>query len=254
MAYTAEQFLNLIKSDVITDMQKSRILASLTAAQALIESNKGNSGLTQKANNLFGIKADKSWTGAIVTMKTTEYYNGVKTSVNAPFRAYSSWGESINDHSNFLLKNKRYSNLIGVTDYKLACKLIKDDGYATSPTYTNTLINTIQKYNLFFWDLEAIAGKSDPVPVIHGFITGNIYSLQKNMYVRNAPNGSNLAFGDLTENAKAHAIMDENGAILVKDTRVTVKEIKVLDNGAVWLRIPSGWICGRGASGAIYVL
>ena len=73
------------------------------------------------------------------------------------------------------------------------------------------------------------------------------------MYIRDMPNGSNLMFEDLTENAKAHAVTDSNGAILCKGTRVTVKEIKVFDSGAIWLRIPSGWICGRGSSGTVYV-
>ena len=58
MGYSAEEFLAIIKPMVIADMKKNKIAASLTASQALIESNKGNSGLTQKANNLFGIKGD----------------------------------------------------------------------------------------------------------------------------------------------------------------------------------------------------
>lgn len=251
MTYTAEQFLFIIKPSVIADMQKTRVLASLTAAQALIESNKGNSGLTQKANNLFGIKANSKWTGPFVTMKTKENVNGQLITVDAKFRAYGSWQESINDHSNFLLTNKRYANLIGVTDYKTACVLIKQDGYATSATYTKTLTDTIEKYNLWLWDLEATGGKS--VPFTPGFIAGQIYTLSKNMYVRNAPEGLNLALADLTENGKANAFEDENGAVLRKGTRVTVKEIRVLDTGAVWLRIPSGWICGRGASGKVYI-
>lgn len=160
MAYTAEGFLSIIKNDVIEDMKTSRILASLTGAQALIESNKGNSGLAQKANNLFGIKANKAWKGDYVTMPTKEWVNGQYITVDAKFRKYSSWKASINDHSKFLTDNKRYSNLIGVRDYKLACKLIKDDGYATSPTYTKTLTDTIEKYKLYLWDSQV---PSEPV-------------------------------------------------------------------------------------------
>lgn len=250
MAFTAEHFLNIIHYPVIRDMQKTGILASLTGAQALIESNKGNSGLTQKANNLFGIKANGTWSGPYVEMNTKENYNGKLVTVKAKFRAYGSWEESINDHSNFLLVNKRYANLRGVTDYKTACVLIKQDGYATSATYTQTLINTIEKYNLWLWDLEAL-GMPGKVPSIYEI--GKTYTLQSNMRVRNAPKGDILAFEDLSENAKAHAIADDSGAILCKGTRATVKEIKSLDDGAVWLRIPSGWICGKGASGTIYV-
>ena len=159
MAYTGETFLAKIKDDVIADMKTSGILASLTAAQALIESNKGNSGLTQKANNLFGIKANKAWKGEYVTMPTKEWVNGQYVTVNAKFRKYSSWEASINDHSKFLTDNKRYSNLIGVRDYKLACRLIKEDGYATSPTYTKTLTDTIEKYKLYQWDEQAPSEK-----------------------------------------------------------------------------------------------
>ena len=129
MAYSTEEFLNKIKPMVIEDMRKTGILASLTASQALIESNKGNSGLTQKANNLFGMKG--AYNGQSVTMPTTEYYNGVKTTVNAAFRKYPSWAESIADHSGLFNRSSRYANLRGLTDYKLACKYVKDDGYAT---------------------------------------------------------------------------------------------------------------------------
>lgn len=52
MAYTDQSFFAALKPFVLEDMRTSGILSSLTAAQAYIESNKGNSGLTQKANNL----------------------------------------------------------------------------------------------------------------------------------------------------------------------------------------------------------
>jgi len=150
MAYTAETFLAKIKPMVIVDMEQSGILASLTAAQAFIESNKGNSGLTQKANNLFGIKG--SYNGQSVKMETTEYYHGQPVRVMADFRKYPDWQASISDHSAMFNRMKRYENLRGLRDYKLACKYVKEDGYATSPTYTQTLLNVIEKYKLYEWD------------------------------------------------------------------------------------------------------
>lgn len=154
MSYTNKQFFDCIKADVIADAKRSRILASLTAAQAFIESGSGNSGLTAKANNLFGIKGE--YNGKYVEMKTQEWSasTGYYT-VTAKFRKYPSWRESIKDHTDFLLRNSRYKNLIGVTDYKTACVYIRQDGYATSPTYTNTLINTIEKFKLYEWDVSA---------------------------------------------------------------------------------------------------
>ena len=133
----------------------------MTAAQAFIESKKGNSGLTSNCNNLFGIKG--SYNGQSETFWTTEYYNGVATRVRAAFRKYPSWQESINDHSGMFNRMARYKNLRGLTDYQKACVYVKQDGYATSPTYTNTLFTTINNYQLYSWDAEAL-GK--PVPVI----------------------------------------------------------------------------------------
>ena len=167
MGYSADEFLQIIKPMVIKDMQRNKILASLTAAQGLIESNKGNSGLTQKANNLFGIKGD--YKGAYVTMPTTEYYNGIKTTVNAQFRKYNSWAESIDDHSGLFWRSARYTNLRGCTDYRMACINVQKDGYATSPVYSQTLIKTIENYKLWTWDAEAM-GQPVELPK-----TGNPY-------------------------------------------------------------------------------
>lgn len=154
MAYTDQSFLEKLKPYVIADMRESKILASLTAAQAFIESNKGNSGLTVQCNNLFGIKGE--YNGQSGIFWTTEYYNGVKTRVQAAFRKYPSWLESIADHSAMFNRMKRYANLRGETDYHKACIYVKQDGYATSPTYTQTLLNVIEKYQLYNWDREVL--------------------------------------------------------------------------------------------------
>lgn len=163
MAYTDKSFFEKIKPMVIKDMQESGILASLTAAQAFIESAKGNSGLTSKANNLFGIKG--TYNGQSVKMLTTEYYNGVRCRVYADFRKYPSWQESINDHSALFNRLARYKNLRGETDYIKACNNVQKDGYATSPTYSTTLLNVINKYKLYEWDAEALGSPAKPQKV-----------------------------------------------------------------------------------------
>lgn len=147
---TDKEFFERIKNDVIEDMKSSGILASLTASQGFIESNRGNSGLTQKANNLFGMKG--TYQGQSVTMKTKEYVNGKYIVVDAAFRKYPSWKASIADHSSLFNRLDRYKNLRGLKDYKLACKYVQQDGYATSPSYADTLIRTIEKYKLYEWD------------------------------------------------------------------------------------------------------
>lgn len=168
MEYSAVQFLSIIKPMVIKDMQESGILASLTAAQALIESNKGNSGLAAKSNNLFGMKG--VYRGQSVTMPTKEWNGTGYITIQAKFRKYPSWQESISDHSDLFNRSARYTNLRGLKDYKLACQYVRQDGYATSPTYTQTLLKTIENYKLWAWDLEA-HGQTVELPK-----TGNPYS------------------------------------------------------------------------------
>lgn len=154
MGYTDKTFFETLKPFVIQDMQQTGILASLTASQAYIESSKGNSGLTKQANNLFGIKG--SYNDQSVRMWTTEYYGGIKQRVMADFRKYPSWQESIADHSGMFNRMARYKNLRGETDYIKACNNVHMDGYATSPTYSTTLLNCINKFKLYQWDSEAL--------------------------------------------------------------------------------------------------
>lgn len=163
MTYNALQFFEKIKPIVIADANKTGILASLTAAQAMIESNKGNSGLALKANNLFGIKG--TYNGQSIKMLTTEYINGVPQKVYANFRKYPSWAESVADHSDLFLRVSRYANLRGCKDYKRACINVQADGYATSPTYADTLIKTIETYKLYTWDGVEVNATGNPYPI-----------------------------------------------------------------------------------------
>lgn len=178
MAYTQQTFLATFKQYCINDMQTSGILASLTAAQGFIESSKGNSGLTTKANNLFGIKG--SYNGQSVKMWTTEYINGVKTRVLADFRKYPSWQESVNDHSSLFNRLSRYENLRNCQDYEEACMNVKKDGYATAPDYAQTLIKRIKADKLWLWDYEVLKNyNANKLRTIkQGADGGGVYLLQ----------------------------------------------------------------------------
>lgn len=154
---TNTEFFDKIKPDVIVDMHESGILASLTAAQAALESGYGSSKLSlDPNNNLFGIKG--SYNGSYVTMKTKEYINGKYIVVDAAFKKYPNWLASIKDHSAMFLRLDRYKNLRGEKDYKTACVNVQKDGYATSPTYASSLIRLIETHKLYEWD------RSDPIP------------------------------------------------------------------------------------------
>lgn len=104
-----------------------KLLTSVTLAQAILESNWGESGLSQNSNNLFGIKG--TYKGKSVSMGTME----ASGSTTANFRVYPSWKESIEDHTALITENARYQDAVGETNYRKALQAIKDGGYATDP-------------------------------------------------------------------------------------------------------------------------
>lgn len=154
---TAEQrtFLDKIGPMAAANMQKTGILASLTIAQAILESGWGKSGLTLKANNLFGVKG--TYNGASLSCKTQEWDGSKYITITAAFRKYPSWAESVADHSALFLRLDRYKNLRGCTDYKKACQYVREDGYATDPAYTTKLIRIIEAYGLTQYDAQETA-------------------------------------------------------------------------------------------------
>lgn len=154
MRTNTQAFLDSIHQGTINGWNKYGVLPSTAAAQAILESGWGGSGLTVLANNLFGIKGD--YNGAFVNMPTQEYINGQWITINANFRKYPSLNESIEDHGLFLNINSRYHNLLWQTDYRTVTSMLKSDGYATSPTYAASLNNIIETYHLYDWDNEVI--------------------------------------------------------------------------------------------------
>ena len=162
MTQEQKKFIERVGALAAADMQKSGVLASLTIAQAILESGWGKSGLTVKGNALFGIKAGTSWTGAVYSGKTQECYDGVTfTTVTGLFRAYGSWAESVADHSDLLSCNTRYKAVIGERDYKTACRAIAAAGYATDPKYADKLVQIIETYALTAYDSAGSAAKPD---------------------------------------------------------------------------------------------
>jgi hypothetical protein len=150
---TKQEFLGMIVPLAVADMKKSKILASLTIAQAVLETGWGSSSVMMKAFALFGIKAGSTWKGRVFSSKTKEVYDGVNyTTITDTFRAYNSFAESVADHSALLTGAARYRNLIGEMDYREACRKIREDGYATAPNYTTSLIKVIEDNRLYQYD------------------------------------------------------------------------------------------------------
>ena len=133
-------------SMAVEQMQSYRVPASITLAQGIIETNAGKSMLCTKANNHFGIKCSRGWTGPYV-LANDDY-------PNERFRSYRSARESYEDHSKFLTQNPRYAFLfkLSPTDYRSWAYGLKSAGYATNPRYADLLIGLIEDYQLYRFD------------------------------------------------------------------------------------------------------
>ena len=147
----SKEFINYIAPYAVQDMHSSNILASITIAQAALESGWGSSGLSTNYNNYFGIKAGSSWTGSTVNLNTKEESNGVKYTTSASWRVYQSPLESIKDHSR-LLQTERYKAVVGEKDYKTAITIIKNAGYATDSEYIDKIVAIIEANELYKYD------------------------------------------------------------------------------------------------------
>ncbi len=130
----------------IEEMQRTGIPASITMAQALLESNDGNSYLAIYGKNHFGIKCHRNWTGKKI------YYDD--DSKHECFRKYNSVEESYRDHSDFLMNKDRYAFLFKLPpdDYKGWARGLKKAGYATNPHYPQLLIKIIEDNQLYKLD------------------------------------------------------------------------------------------------------
>jgi hypothetical protein len=149
---SSKDFINKVAPGAVTGMWVTNVPASVSIAQAILESGWGSSKLATQANNLFGIKGTGNC--GSVTMPTKEIINGEEVIVNAVFRKYCSFGDSIVDHGYFFLENPRYQNAMknsGNADE--FARQIQRAGYATDPNYAQKLINLINQYSLRRWDL-----------------------------------------------------------------------------------------------------
>ncbi|KRN99071.1 glycoside hydrolase family 73 protein [Companilactobacillus kimchiensis] len=189
-------FLSEIKAGAMEGWTKYKILPSLTAAQAVLESGNGTSGLSQYPfNNLFGIKGTpgQSWRTAEQDANGNVYY------VNATFRTYPSFKESIEDHNALLGTAPRYSNLVGVKNYQTATARVKADGYATAVNYAASLNNIIVSDGLTSWDQEAFNTTDFP----HNAVDESVITIQ---YVQN--------YGVLAYNSEGNSIGGSNQTFL----------------------------------------
>lgn len=137
--------------------RKKWILPSVCIAQACCESAYGTSKAMVGANGLFGFKVGRgvkygtAWKGKSYNTKTKEFY-GQYVSIRDNFRAYDTVEEAVEDYMDLLCSLSRYKAAVCETDPRKCITAIKNGGYATSPTYINTIMSIIDKYGLTKYD------------------------------------------------------------------------------------------------------
>lgn len=186
------------------EMLQYGIPASITIAQGILESGAGRGELTSKANNHFGIKCHKGWTGEKVYHDDDE--------AQECFRKYKDPKYSFRDHSLFLTERSRYQDLFKLKkdDYKGWAKGLRKAGYATDPKYPDKLISIIERYDLDKLDSEVlgssvvVASEESKISTYRVVAGDTLYSISRrfNLTVEtlkeyNGLNSNDLAVGQI---------------------------------------------------------
>ena len=181
------EYIDSIQKWVISSTKGTGLFPSVMMAQAILESGNGNSELAKKYNNHFGIKANSSWKGQVINMKTGEYLEGNYTTITDGFRVYENPKNSFEDRVTFLEENPRYTKH-GVFDAKSPVEQVQalqNAGYSTSPNYAKSLISIINANNLIALDvLQERNIRTQKIIIIAGsllviIVGGTIYYYQK---------------------------------------------------------------------------
>jgi LysM repeat protein len=150
---TTIAYIAQYKTIAMKEMKRTGVPASITLAQAIVESNSGESNLAKNHNNHFGIKCKSDWTGA----KTYQDDDAKQEC----FRAYDNAEISFKDHSNFLKSRPNYVDLFlldPVDDTAWAYGL-KKAGYATAADYPKKLLKIIDDYELAQYNFPELANE-----------------------------------------------------------------------------------------------
>jgi len=142
-------FINLLLPAAQRIHRDAGIPASFTLAQAALESGWGSRA---PGNNLFGIKADRSWKGKTVDVPTHEYVAGKRVNIVAKFRAYATLDDCIADRAKFFKVNPRYAACFQEVTGEAWARAAQKAGYATDPKYAENLIAVMRGRHMSQYD------------------------------------------------------------------------------------------------------
>ena len=150
-----ESFLDMAAQAAMASSERTGVPASVTVAQAILESDWGRSSLSRNAGNYFGMKAIGGLgNDGVVWMPTNEYdATGERYEMLSPFRAYNSLTDSMLDHDLLLRDAARYAPAMQVAnDPRQFAHMLVQGGYATDPSYADKLIALMDRYDLYRLD------------------------------------------------------------------------------------------------------
>ncbi|TFH90730.1 flagellar assembly peptidoglycan hydrolase FlgJ [Vibrio ouci] len=144
-----ESFVSSMKPYAEKAARALGVDSSLLLAQAALETGWGQKVINNSrgsSNNLFNIKADRSWSGDKVATQTLEYHQGVPVKEQAAFRSYQNYEDSFNDYVRFLNENPRYTTALrhGGNNEEFI-RGIHQAGYATDPSYADKVLRVKAK-------------------------------------------------------------------------------------------------------------
>ena len=160
-----DAFLSIAVGPARASQKATGVPASVTLAQAIIESGWGDSHMGD-AWNFFGIKARSG--EPFVVVRTREVVGGNDVFIKAKFRRFASMEECFREHGRFLRDNPRYAPAFETTDPESFARAIHAAGYATDPHYSDALIGIIRDNDLTQYDTDAdprtLAAVTKPKP------------------------------------------------------------------------------------------
>lgn len=219
-AHIIKNYVSTYQHIATFESVRSGIPTSIILAQGIIESQCGSSYLAMHANNHFGIKWKSDQDGRYVTMNDDERDNRGNM-IASKFVVYNSVEESYRMHSDFLMKRERYKRLFSFdrTDYRNWAKGLSECSYATDPNYAQKLINCIEQYELFQYDISEDALSLDDEETT----SPNNYVSNPTIYTQSEVNDRE----EYTSNtkpiqAKVSDIRDSNESALFEITGLTV--------------------------------
>ena len=138
-------------------MRSTGVPASVTLAQAILETGWGRGALAREDHNLFGMKCFGSPGEFAIGCRDYGTFECSPTGgcfdMNATFRAYDNVGDSFRDHGELFSGWSRYDKaMANKDDPDRFAREVHKAGYATDPKYSDKLIGIMQSYDLYRYD------------------------------------------------------------------------------------------------------